>query len=259
MFKTAKSSIIIVLAIILAIVASFIFLGSVVRPEVANNPIFLPVLISSALVDSVNPCAFSVLILTVAFLASLGMARKKVLAIGGTYIAGIFAVYFMIGVGLLRALDVFGIPHFLGKIGAVILILFGISVVLSYIFPSFPIKFKIPDSAHGPMAKLMSKASFPATFLLGAFVALFEFPCTGGPYLLVLGLLHDKATVGIGFAYLILYNLIFILPLTAILLLASDQALMSRAEKWKKTAAGKGKLAAGIAMILLALVIFWTA
>jgi len=147
----------------------------------------------------------------------------------------------------------------LGKIGATILILFGISVILSYLFPSFPIKFKIPDSAHGPMAKLMSKASIPGTFLLGAFVALFEFPCTGGPYLLVLGLLHDKSTIGIGLVYLALYNLIFVLPLIAILLLASDPGLMSKAEQWKKMAAGKGKLVAGVAMILLALVIFWTA
>ena len=257
--KTAKTSIIIVSGVVLAIIVSFIFLGSVIRPEVANNPIFLPVLISSALVDSVNPCAFSVLILTIAFLASLGMTRKKVLAVGGTYIAGIFVVYFLVGVGLLRALDVFGAPHFLGKIGATILILFGISVILSYLFPSFPIKFKIPDSAHGPMAKLMSKASIPGTFLLGAFVALFEFPCTGGPYLLVLGLLHDKSTIGIGLVYLALYNLIFVLPLIAILLLASDPGLMSKAEQWKKMAAGKGKLVAGVAMILLALVIFWTA
>lgn len=235
------------------------FLGSVVRPEVASNPIFLPVLISSALVDSVNPCAFSVLILTIAFLASLGAARKKVLAIGGTYIAGIFAVYFMVGVGLLRALEIFGVPHVLGKIGATILILFGIAVILSHIFPSFPIKFKIPDSAHGRLAKLINKASIPGAFLLGVFVAIFEFPCTGGPYLLVLSLLHDKSTVGVGLVYLVLYNLIFILPLTAMLLLASDPLLMSKAEQWKKTAAGKGKLFAGIAMILLALVIFLTA
>lgn len=257
--KNAKISLIIVAIVILAIVGSFVFLGSVVKPAVASNPIFLPVLISSALVDSVNPCAFSVLILTIAFLASLGMVRKQVLAIGGTYIAGIFTVYFLVGVGLLQVLNIFGVPHILGKIGATILILFGISVILSYLFPSFPIKFKIPDSAHTPMAKLINRASLPAAFLLGAFVGIFEFPCTGGPYLMVLGLLHDKTTVGIGLVYLALYNLIFILPLAALLLLASDQALMNRAERWKRTAAGKGKLFTGIAMIVLAFIIFWTA
>ncbi len=257
--KTAKISIIIVVVVVLAIALSFFVVGNVARPEVATNPVFLPVLISGALVDSVNPCALSVLILTIAFLASLGVARKKVLSIGGSYIFGIFAVYFLIGVGLLRALEVFGVPHILGKVGAIILLFFGVAVILSHLFPSFPIKFKIPDSVHGTMAKMIGKASLPAALLLGAFVGIFEFPCTGGPYLMVLGLLHDKATVNIGVIYLVLYNIIFVLPLVTILLLASDPMLMAKAEKWKKTAAGKGKIVAGVAMILLAFVIFLTA
>lgn len=256
--RTSRTSLIIIAVVILAIVVSFFIVGNVVSLETATNPVFLPVLIAGALVDSVNPCAFSILILTIAFLASLGAKRSKVLSMGGVYILGIFVVYFLIGIGLLRALDIFGVPHFLGKIGALILVLFGVSIILSYLFPSFPIKFKISDSAHGKMAKLINKASLPATFLLGAFVALFEFPCTGGPYLMVLGLLHDSAMVGIGIIYLILYNLIFILPLTVILLLASDPTLMNKAEQWKKTAAGKGKLVTGIVMILLALIIFLT-
>ena len=40
--------------------------------------------------------------------------------------------------------------------------------------------------------------------ILGALVALFEFPCTGGPYLFVLTLLHDYANFWKGFWYLIL-------------------------------------------------------
>jgi cytochrome c biogenesis protein CcdA len=207
MLKTARASLIIVAVVVVAIVASFVVIGNVARPEAATNPVFLPVLISGALVDSVNPCALSVLILTIVFLASLGAARAKVLSIGGTYIAGIFVVYFLIGVGLLRALDLFGVPHILAKIGALILLLFGTAFILSYLFPSFPIKFKIPESAHGRLAKLISQASLPAAFFLGVFVAIFEFPCTGGPYLMVLGLLHDKTTVGVGPVYLRLPDL----------------------------------------------------
>jgi cytochrome c biogenesis protein CcdA len=174
------------------------------------------------------------------------------------YILGIFVVYLGIGLGLLKTFDVFGIPHFLGKIGAAILLIFGALNVLGYIFPNFPIKFKIPNATHGRLAKLISKATLPATFLMGALVALFEFPCTGGPYLLVLGLLHDGEKFGMGFLYLILYNVIFVLPLIVILLLASDKILMTQAEKWKKHAAGKGKLLGGLAMIILAFVIFLT-
>ncbi|MBI2037129.1 MAG: hypothetical protein HYT14_02100, partial [Candidatus Liptonbacteria bacterium] len=50
----------------------------------------LPLVIVAALLDSINPCAFSILLLTVAFLFSLGRARGEILAIGGIYLLGIF-------------------------------------------------------------------------------------------------------------------------------------------------------------------------
>src|SRR3989344_1317270 len=56
----------------------------------------LPLVGVSALIDSINPCAFSILILTIAFLFSIGKMRTNILKIGGSYIAGIFFVYMLI-------------------------------------------------------------------------------------------------------------------------------------------------------------------
>ncbi len=244
-------------ALVLAVVVSFAVTGMSSRPISPTDLVFLPVLISSALVDSVNPCAFSVLVITMSFLFGLGISRGRVLKIGGAYIAGIFLVYFMVGLGLLRVFSFFGIPHILGKTGAAVLLFLGLLAILSFSFPQLSVKFKLPDFIHGKMAALISKASFPGALFLGILVALFEFPCTGGPYLMILGLLHDNAT-GIGLSYLFLYNLIFIMPLVVILLVASDPTLIKKAEEWKKQAAGRGRLFAGVAMILLAFVIFLT-
>ena len=58
---------------------------------------FLPLVIVAALIDSINPCAFSILILTIAFLVSLGRLRPGILKIGLMYILGIFVIYLMIG------------------------------------------------------------------------------------------------------------------------------------------------------------------
>ncbi|MEK7174319.1 MAG: hypothetical protein AAB759_01535, partial [Patescibacteria group bacterium] len=78
----------------------------------ATGGAWLPVVIAAAaLVDSVNPCAFSVLIITIGFLMSLGRSRRGILAVGGTYIAGLFTVYTLIGLGILQALTLFGVPH----------------------------------------------------------------------------------------------------------------------------------------------------
>ena len=77
------------------------------------------------------------------------LTREKILKLGGTYIAGIFMAYFLIGLGILKVLHIFNTPHFMGKLGATLLITFGVLNLLSRFFPAFPIKLKIPGVAHG--------------------------------------------------------------------------------------------------------------
>jgi len=217
----------------------------------------LPLVGIAALIDSINPCAFGILLLTIAFLLSIGKIRSGILKIGGVYILGLFTVYLLIGLGILQALHIFNTPHFMAKAGAGLLIVLGFINLINEFFPSFPLKLAIPQSAHHKMAELMNKASYPTAFLLGALVGICEFPCTGGPYLMVLGLLHDQGTYLAGVGYLLLYNLIFILPLVVILALASDNALLEKVSAWKKSETGRMRLWGGIAMVILGLVIFF--
>ena len=217
----------------------------------------LPLVGVAALLDSINPCAFSILLLTIAFLLSIGKMRSGILKIGGAYILGIFVVYVLIGLGILQALHIFNMPHFMAKVGASLLVVLGGINLINEFFPSFPIKLRIPQAAHHKMAELMEKASIPTAFLLGALVGLCEFPCTGGPYLMVLGLLHDRGTYLAGVGYLLLYNLIFILPLVIILLISSDNALLEKVKAWKNAETKHMRLWSGIAMIALGGIIFF--
>lgn len=221
-----------------------------------GGKLLLPLVGVSAMIDSINPCAFSILLVTVAFLLSMGTVRRNIIKIGGVYIAGIFLVYILIGLGILKTLHIFNTPHFMAKAGAVFLIVLGALNLVNYFFPRFPLKLRIPHSLHSRMAALLDRASLPAAFSLGALVGLCEFPCTGGPYLMVLGLLHDSATYYQGFGYLILYNLIFILPLIIMLFMASDRAVLEKLEKWKREKFGALRLSGGIAMVLLGALIF---
>ena len=216
----------------------------------------LPLVGVAALIDSVNPCAFSILLLTIAFLLSIGKLRSNVLQIGSAYIAGIFVVYLLIGLGLLQALHLFETPHFMANVGAGLLVLLGVLNVVNVLVPAFPIKLAIPHAAHRRIAVLMERASVPTAFLLGGLVGLCEFPCTGGPYLMVLGLLHDQATYFTGVAYLILYNVIFVLPLVLILLFASDESLLARVQAWQERKRQAMRLGGGGAMVALGLLIF---
>ncbi len=217
---------------------------------------FLPIITIAALVDSINPCAFSILLLTIAFLFSMGRLRSSILKIGGLYIFGIFLAYLLIGLGILNALHIFNTPHFMAKVGAMLLVAFGLINIFEVIWPKFPIKLHIPRAAHHKMADLMDRATAPTAFLLGALVGVCEFPCTGGPYLAVLGLLHDAGKFWNGLGYLIFYNLIFVLPLIIILLIASNQNVLAKVQAWQNQERKQERLIAGFLMAVLGAVIF---
>ncbi|MEX2029218.1 MAG: cytochrome c biogenesis protein CcdA [Candidatus Paceibacterota bacterium] len=217
----------------------------------------LPLVLVAALLDSVHPCSFSILLITIAFLFGIQVSRRKILQLGGTYIAGIFTAYFLIGLGILKVLHLFNTPHFMGKLGATILIIFGVINLINRFFPTFPVKLKIPGAVHSSMSKLMDKASFPAVFGLGLLVGICQFPCMGGPYLMVIGLLRDQMTYVSGFNYLLLYNFILIIPLVVVLFISANKLLVDKMQIWKRDNMNGVRLWAGIIMIIIGILIFF--
>ena len=217
----------------------------------------LPLVLISSILDSVHPCSFSILLITIAFLFGMQMTRNKILQIGGVYIAGIFTAYFLIGLGILKVLHLFNTPHFMGKLGATILIVFGVINLVNEFFPRFPIRLKIPSVSHTAMGRLMEKASVPAAFGLGILVGICQFPCMGGPYLMIIGLLHDQINYLKGFGYLFLYNAILIVPLVVVLWIAADKVLVDKIQEWKRTNMGGVRFWAGLAMIIIGILILF--
>lgn len=255
-----KLAIIIIIAVLffgLVIFFKFGDIGTTALWNLSNKGKWLlPLVAVAALIDSINPCAFSILILTIAFLFSIGKFRSSILKIGGSYITGIFIIYTLIGLGILQTLHLFNTPHFMAKVGATLLITLGTVNLINEFFPLFPIKLRIPHAAHHKMAQLIEKGSVPTAFLLGGLVGLCEFPCTGGPYLMVLGLLHDQETYLRGLFYLLLYNVIFVLPLIIILLISSNESLIEKVQNWQKEKKGVFRIGGGVAMIILGIIIF---
>ncbi len=255
--------ILIILSVVVAVIVGLVVLknsaitASLIWDLSNKGAWLLPLVLLAALLDSVHPCSFSILLITIAFLFGMQMTRKRILQIGGTYIAGIFAAYFLIGLGILKVLHLFNTPHFMGKLGATILIVFGVINLINEFFPRFPIKLKIPSVSHTAMGRLMEKASFPAAFGLGLLVGICQFPCMGGPYLMVIGLLRDQVTYFTGFGYLALYNLILALPLAVVLWIAADKTIVDKMQEWKKTNMKRVRFWAGLAMIILGILIFF--
>jgi len=255
--------ILIILAVVVAVIIGLVILkhtpatASLIWSLSNKGAWLLPLVLLSALLDSIHPCSFSILLITIAFLFGMQMTRKKILQIGGTYIAGIFTAYLLIGLGILKALHLFNTPHFMGKLGATILIVFGVINLISEFFPRFPIKLKMPSVSHTAMGRLMEKTSLPAAFGLGLLVGICQFPCMGGPYLMVIGLLRDQVTYFAGFGYLVLYNLILALPLAVVLWIAADKTIVDKMQEWKRTNMKGVRFWAGLAMIIIGVLIFF--
>ena len=107
----------------------------------------------------------------------------------------------------------------------------------------------------------MQNVSIGTVIFLGAFVASVELPCTGGPYLAILLILKDSfswsAIVGLdpGFLsaiiLLIIYNIIFVMPLIVILLLVYLGVKVQNIQNWKQGNKAYMRVATGLLLIAL--------
>ena len=115
---------------------------------------------------------------------------------------------------------------------------------------------EVPQRWRPKMKGLIRGVTNPfGAFAVGLLVSLFLLPCTSGPYVVILGLLAAKTTFIKAFLYLILYNLIFILPMAAIVLAIYYGLSPERAENWRQKKLRLLHLIAGVILIALGVVI----
>jgi cytochrome c biogenesis protein CcdA len=224
----------------------------------ANLGELLPAVVLTGLLDSVNPCAFAVILLLIAFLFTIRQSRQRVVQLGLVYIGMIFLVYFAIGLGILRAVSFSSDPHFVARAGSWLLIGLGAINLAEYFFPRFPIKLHMPAAAGDKTNEWLKKATLPATIGVGFLVGLCTFPCSGGIYVSIITLLNAKTTLGWGIGYLALYNVLFVLPLVAILAAAGNRTTAKRWAAWEREHSRRIRLGYGLIMIALgAAMLLW--
>ncbi|HRZ85333.1 MAG TPA: cytochrome c biogenesis protein [Candidatus Paceibacterota bacterium] len=216
----------------------------------SNDNLRISVVIGAALIDSINPCAFSVLIFLLVYLMTLG-SKRRILKIGLIYISVVFLVYFISGFGLFAIVQKAGVTRIVFNIAAIIAIFAGVINIKDFFWYGKGFSLAIPESKKPLIEKYIHKSTIPATIILGFLVSLFELPCTGGPYLAILGLLSDKMTVLQGIPYLILYNFIFVLPLFVILFIVYKGLPPETIEQWRSDKRKWLRLVMGVAMIVL--------
>ena len=221
-----------------------------------SSEFLLPMVIGAGLVDGLNPCAFAVLLFLIALLYVIKRPRIEVLGVGGVYIYAIFAVYFLIGIGLIGAIVLSGDPHLMARLGSVLLFVIGGITIANALFPSIPTPFKMSGRTWGRLKPWLTRATIPAAAVSGLLVGLCTFPCSGGIYVAVVGLIASHTAYLEGVGYLLLYNLMFVLPLIIILAVVSNKMLARRMAAWERGNQKTVRLLAGVAMLLLAVLVY---
>lgn len=216
-----------------------------------SQQIIFPTVLVSGLLDSLNPCAISVALLFIALMFTLEKGRFLILRIGFFYIISIYLTYFLIGLGILETFNLFGIPNLIARIGAFIVILFGILNLKEYFFPNLPPRIRMSIKARQKISEWAHRVSIPATIIVGFLVGIFEFPCSGSVYFAILGLLSSKVTFFAGVSYLLIYNLMFVLPLILIFLISTNRLVTEKMINWQERNGRKMHLILAFLMISL--------
>ncbi len=238
------------------------------EPVAGDNPeeITLAKIVSLAAVDAVNPCALAVLtLLLVAILTYNPGKRRNVMFAGLAFSLAVFVMYLVYGLVIVRffqavqALTSVSLVLYTA-LGALAIVLGLLNIRDFFSYRPGGLGTEMPMRMRVGVKKILAGVTSPGgAFSMGILVTLFLLPCTMGPYIIAGGLLSVLDTIH-AVPMLLLYNLIFVLPM--IVITAAVYVSIARVDDvsgWKDKNIRRLHLAAGAVMLLLgvAMVVGW--
>lgn len=212
----------------------------------------LSIVLASAAIDSINPCAIGVLILMVSVIFGAKKSTTKLLTLGGLYIASIFLAYLLAGLGLiyfLAAIPLF-VAEYLALIVGSFVVLAGLLEIKDFFWYGKGFSLQIPSYFAQKIHAYSKNLTIPGVMFLGVFIAAVELPCTGAPYLAIITLLSLNFNLH-AFLLLVIYNIIFVMPLIIILILVALGTSIPKLHNWKEANKGYMRLTIGLMLIAL--------
>lgn len=219
------------------------------------NTITIPAVIGAAIVDAINPCAFAVLIILITTILASGN-RRRALFSGLAFSLSIFISYFLMGLGLYSAIQASGLTHSFYAVIGVLAVLIGLFNLKDYLWYGKWFVMEVPLCWRPKLKSLLhGVTSVPGAFFIGFLISLFLLPCTSGPYIVILGMLAHTTTKTYATALLVLYNLIFVLPMLIITgAIFFGITNTEQAEAWRQKKLRLLHLIAGLIILALGVV-----
>ncbi|HXF59986.1 MAG TPA: cytochrome c biogenesis protein CcdA [Caldilineaceae bacterium] len=226
--------------------------------------ITLSAVIGAAVMDGINPCAFTVLLLFITAMLAAAQSgqmqpaalRLRMVGLGAIFIAAIFFTYLALGVGVLQSMTLLTNQHLPARLGALVAVLLGLWMVKDFFLPNWGWRLQGPAWIGTAVRRTAQKATIPSLAGGGVLIGLCTVPCSGAVYLGVLSLLALQPSALLGYGYLVLYNVVFVLPLVAILVAATARPTLRQLthwhlhhKEWVRLALGGGVVAMGLAIL----------
>jgi len=201
------------------------------------------------LFDGLNPCAFSTIVFFITLLATARVSGKRLLLVGFGYCLATFVTYLLLGFGALQVVlrlsvyEVFsnGLKWLMvAVLGVFAALSFRDAWVYSRTGSAKSVLLQLPDRIklriHGIMRTRLSVGGLlVGSLTIGFLVTLLESVCTGQVYgpTLVFMTRHPELRLK-AWALLVLYNLMFIVPLVVVILASFFGARSPRLLDWSR-------------------------
>jgi hypothetical protein len=247
---------------------------------------FTPVtIVSVGLVDGINPCAFTVIVFFISFLALQGYRKSDLVVIGLFFILAVFLTYLLIGLGIFSffyTLEGFWVLRkIFNQVIGVLSLVFGAMAVIDFFKfkksgNSEGMSLQLPKAVKNQIHKVIGahyrkeKTSGPqarpggilnlilTALVTGFLVSILEAVCTGQMYLPTITFVLKSTNIKLkAFLYLVLYNLMFILPLFVIFLFALAGATSEDFTKFLKKHFLLSKVLMASLFFILGIYLIW--
>ncbi|MFH1062018.1 MAG: hypothetical protein V1747_03935 [Candidatus Omnitrophota bacterium] len=189
------------------------------------------VVIFAGLIDGINPCAFITLVFFVSVLSLLKKTKKEILLVGGVFALSVFLTYVLLGLGAFKLIKLASVNLGISRVISIIALILALGLAvfnfldfLKYKRSNNPndLKLKLPKSIRRVInrlirAKMQTRNLIFGALVLGFLISLLESVCTGQVYLpTIIYIFQQKKMLFKALFYLILYNIMFIVPLICV-------------------------------------------
>jgi len=244
------------------------------------------VIVSAGLIDGINPCAFTVIVFFISFLALQGYRRRELVVIGLVFVLAVFLTYLLLGLGFFGFIYrlkgfwlVSRIINFCVGVFSIILGLFALhdffkfkksgrteglllqlpQLIKNRIHAVVGMHYRNKGSDNLNPAKHSLAKLVVSALVTGFLVSLLEAVCTGQTYLPTIVFILKASHHLRALVYLVLYNLMFIAPLLAIFLFALLGVTSGQFSKFLKERLLLIKILMAVLFLGLGIFLLWRA